>query len=119
MHPLGCARSRFVGELLHKLDYRLQANRKTREGSHNPDRDAQFHYSTRPSGERLLGEPLVALAAVRRNAHERRHRRRDRRSPSVFCRIARARWSSTVGMPSGLLPPDAFGISTRRTGFGL
>jgi len=33
-----------VGELLHRLDYRLQANRKTREGSHNPDRDAQFHY---------------------------------------------------------------------------
>jgi hypothetical protein len=33
-----------VGELLHKLDDRLQANRKTREGSHNPDRDAQFHY---------------------------------------------------------------------------
>ena len=33
-----------VGELLHKLDYRLQANRKTREGSHNPDRDTQFHY---------------------------------------------------------------------------
>ena len=25
-----------VGELLHKLEYRLQANRKTREGSHNP-----------------------------------------------------------------------------------
>ena len=33
-----------VGELLHKLNYRLQANRKTREGSHHPDRDAQFHY---------------------------------------------------------------------------
>lgn len=33
-----------VGELLHRLDYRLQANRKTREGSHNPDSDAQFHY---------------------------------------------------------------------------
>jgi hypothetical protein len=33
-----------VGEPLHKLDYPLQANRKTREGSRNPDRDAQFHY---------------------------------------------------------------------------
>ena len=33
-----------VGELLHKLDYSLQANRKTREGSNHPDRDAQFHY---------------------------------------------------------------------------
>jgi len=34
-----------VGELLHKLDYSLQANRKTREGSNHADRDAQFHYS--------------------------------------------------------------------------
>jgi Rhodopirellula transposase DDE domain len=33
-----------VGELLHKLDYSLQANRKTREGSSHPDRDAQFCY---------------------------------------------------------------------------
>jgi hypothetical protein len=33
-----------VGELLHKLDYSLQANRKTREGSSHADRDAQFHY---------------------------------------------------------------------------
>jgi len=35
-----------VRELLHKLDYRLQANRKMCEGSHHPDRDAQFHYTT-------------------------------------------------------------------------
>ena len=33
-----------VGELLHQLGYRLQANRKTREGTSHPDRDAQFHY---------------------------------------------------------------------------
>ncbi len=33
-----------VGELLHKLGYRLQANRKTREGANHPDRDTQFHY---------------------------------------------------------------------------
>ena len=32
-----------VGELLHKLDYSLQANRKTREGSTHADHDAQFH----------------------------------------------------------------------------
>jgi len=33
-----------VGELLHKLDYGLQADRKTREESNHADRDAQFHY---------------------------------------------------------------------------
>jgi transposase len=33
-----------VGDLLHLLDYSLQANRKTREGPQHPDRDAQFRY---------------------------------------------------------------------------
>jgi transposase len=35
---------RMVAELLHKMDYSLQANRKTLEGSSHPDRDAQFHH---------------------------------------------------------------------------
>jgi transposase len=33
-----------VGELLKKLNFSLQANRKTLEGSHHPDRNAQFGY---------------------------------------------------------------------------
>src|ERR1700759_4971028 len=33
---------RSVCDLLAQLDYRLQSTRKTREGSHHPDRDAQF-----------------------------------------------------------------------------
>ena len=35
---------RMVAELLHSMDYSLQANRKTLEGSSHPDRDAQFHH---------------------------------------------------------------------------
>ncbi len=35
---------RLVAELLHELGYSLQANRKAREGSSHPDRDAQFRY---------------------------------------------------------------------------
>ena len=35
---------RMVAELLHAMDYSLQANRKTLEGSAHPDRDAQFHH---------------------------------------------------------------------------
>jgi transposase len=35
---------RVVAEILHDLDYSLQANRKTREGPQHPDRDAQFRY---------------------------------------------------------------------------
>jgi len=33
-----------VAELLKELGYSLQANRKTREGSQHPDRNAQFEY---------------------------------------------------------------------------
>src|SRR5437870_901403 len=33
-----------VGDLLHSMGYRLQANSKTREGSKHIDRDAQFQY---------------------------------------------------------------------------
>jgi hypothetical protein len=35
---------RMVAELLHEMDYSLQANRKTLEGSFHPERDAQFHH---------------------------------------------------------------------------
>ena len=35
---------RLVNGLLHGLDYTLQANRKTKEGTQHPDRDARFHY---------------------------------------------------------------------------
>src|SRR5712691_4824574 len=51
-----------VGELLHKLDHRLQANRQTREGSHNPDRDAQFDYINERVKEALAaGEPAISV----------------------------------------------------------
>jgi hypothetical protein len=33
-----------VAELLDSQDYRLQANRKTKEGASHPDRNAQFEY---------------------------------------------------------------------------
>lgn len=35
---------RLVARLLHTMDYSLQGNRKTKEGSGHPDRDAQFQY---------------------------------------------------------------------------
>src|SRR6202521_2407688 len=38
------ASHRLVADLLHQMDYSLQANRKTLEGSSHPDRDAQFHH---------------------------------------------------------------------------
>ena len=51
-----------VGELLDKLDYSLQSNRKTREGSVHPDRDAQFHYiNDRVKAALAVGEPAISV----------------------------------------------------------
>jgi len=36
--------NRTVNRMLHKLDYSLQANKKTNEGSNHPDRNDQFKY---------------------------------------------------------------------------
>src|SRR5207248_5613405 len=40
-HPAG---PRTVAPLLRQAGYSLQANRKTREGRHHPDRNAQFEF---------------------------------------------------------------------------
>ena len=51
-----------VGKLLHQLDYSLQANRKTREGSNHIDRDAQFHYINDRVKEVLAsGNPAISV----------------------------------------------------------
>jgi hypothetical protein len=48
LQGMGHAVSRqLVAELLATAGYSLQANRKTREGTTHPDRDAQFRYITR------------------------------------------------------------------------
>jgi hypothetical protein len=36
--------ARRIPKLLEHLRYRRQVNRKTKEGSHHPDRDAQFEH---------------------------------------------------------------------------
>ncbi len=51
-----------VGQLLHQMDYSLQATAKTVEGAQHPDRDGQFGYINRLAGERLAGgEPVVSV----------------------------------------------------------
>ena len=51
-----------VGELLHELGYRLQSNRKTREGSSHPDRDAQFCYiNDRVKAAPAAGDPAISV----------------------------------------------------------
>lgn len=51
-----------VGELLHELDYSLQANRKRLEGSEHPDRDAQFKYINEQVKATLVaGDPVISV----------------------------------------------------------
>jgi Rhodopirellula transposase DDE domain len=51
-----------VGDLLRGMDYSLQANRKTREGSRHPDRDAQFGYINQQVTATLAaGEPAISV----------------------------------------------------------
>lgn len=51
-----------VAELLHALDYSLQANQKTMEGSQHADRDEQFEYINRKAQRYLKqGEPVISV----------------------------------------------------------
>jgi hypothetical protein len=51
-----------AAHLLHEAGYGLQANRKTREGTHHPDRNAQFEYINRQVQHRLQrGEPTISV----------------------------------------------------------
>lgn len=56
-----------VARLLGDLDYRLQVNRKTREGTSHPDRDAQFHYINRQvRGFQRRGQPTISVDTKKR-----------------------------------------------------
>jgi len=51
-----------VAELLAEAGYSLQANRKNREGSHHPDRNAQFEYISRQVAAQIRsGQPAISV----------------------------------------------------------
>ena len=53
---------RMVAEILHSMDYSLQANRKTLEGASHPDRDAQFHHiSDRIQAFQAERQPVISV----------------------------------------------------------
>lgn len=53
---------RTVARLLTALGYSLQANRKSDEGGHHPDRDAQFQYlHDRVQAQLAAGEPAISV----------------------------------------------------------
>ena len=51
-----------VTQLLHELGYSLQANRKMKEGSAHPDRDAQFeHLNAQVQTAQAAGQPVISV----------------------------------------------------------
>jgi transposase len=53
---------KLVGRLLRRLGFSLQANRKTREGTSHPDRNAQFeHINARINAFQAAGQPTISV----------------------------------------------------------
>jgi len=51
-----------VGKMLHTLGYSRQVNRKTKEGSHHPDRDGQFqHINSQVLALQAAGQPVISV----------------------------------------------------------
>ncbi len=56
-----------VTELLHDLEYSLQANRKVLEGSQHPDRNAQFEYLNDQVQQQVAaGQPAISVDAKKK-----------------------------------------------------
>ena len=52
-----------IAKLLERLEYRRHVNRKTRDGSHHPDRDAQFdHINAKALEFQAAGRPYLLIS---------------------------------------------------------
>jgi hypothetical protein len=57
----------WVAEALRELNYSLQGNRKTREGTDHPDRDAQFTHINQAAEDYLAaGDPVISVDAKKK-----------------------------------------------------
>jgi hypothetical protein len=78
-----------VAEVLHALNYSLQATRKTQEGSDHPDRDAQFVYLTEQTRAfQQRNQPVISVDCKKKLRHdvarsERTRRLEDRPMPDA------------------------------------
>jgi hypothetical protein len=91
-----------VADLLRRLNYSLQGNRKTREGSDSPDRDEQFGYINAQIGAALAaGEPAISVD-TKKKARWRLQERRSRVASHRQSRAgARARLQDSRTRPCG------------------
>ena len=61
------AGQKLVGRLLKRLDFSLQANAKTREGTNHPDRNAQFeHINAEVKTFQAAGQPVISVDAKKK-----------------------------------------------------
>jgi DNA-binding phage protein len=57
-----------IPQLLERLGYRRQVNRKTKEGSHHPDRNAQFeHINAQVVAFQSAGQPVISVDTKKKN----------------------------------------------------
>jgi transposase len=75
-----------VGQLLHRLEYSLQSNRKTEEGADHADRDAQFQHINRVVQRALAkGRPVISVDTKKKelvgNYENKGRQWRPKRSP--------------------------------------
>jgi Rhodopirellula transposase DDE domain len=67
-HPVS---SWTVAQLLHYMDYSLQANAKEREGAQHPHRDAQFgHINDQVTAHLRRGWPVISVDTKKKLRHE-------------------------------------------------
>ncbi|MGC2418496.1 MAG: ISAzo13 family transposase, partial [Candidatus Acidiferrales bacterium] len=61
-----------IPQLLERLNYRRQVNRKTTEGSHHPDRDAQFeHINKQVMAFQAAGQPVISVDTKKKGVLQR------------------------------------------------
>ncbi len=68
MAARGCTASqKLVGRLLRRLGFNLQANSKTREGTHHPDRNPQFEFiNAQVQAFQAAGQPAISVDAKKK-----------------------------------------------------
>jgi hypothetical protein len=58
-----------IPKLLVELKYRRQVNRKTKEGSHNPDRNGQFeHINAQAMAFQAAHQPVISVDTKKKEA---------------------------------------------------
>src|SRR4051812_1263885 len=109
-----------VGRLLRRLGFSLQANRKTREGTNHPDRDAQFEYiNARVKAWQTAGQPAISFDTKKKELETSRTAAvscAPRASPKRFgCTISPspswARWRPTASTTSPRMPDGSISAS--------